>query len=120
MAETLEYARHLLTTRVGAPFIIDSGNLAGCFRVFNHVDFHLLIGHDARPTLGMSSVYSGCPSTVGWGRLEHKAKVSIFAGDSLAIEVFQQGNGVLSRKTGHLFEACNVERLAAQAVDLPA
>jgi hypothetical protein len=50
MTETLEDTGHLLTTGVGAPFVVDNCNLAGCVRVFNHVDFRLMIGHGLRQT----------------------------------------------------------------------
>ena len=45
MAETLEDAGHLLTTGVGAPFVVDKGNFAVCVRVFNYIDVRLMIGH---------------------------------------------------------------------------
>jgi hypothetical protein len=48
MTETLEDSGHLLTAGVGAPFVVDGCNLAGCFRVLNRFDFHLLIGHGLR------------------------------------------------------------------------
>jgi hypothetical protein len=44
-----EHDGHLLTTGVGAPFVVDQGNFAGCVRVFNYVDFRLMIGHGTRP-----------------------------------------------------------------------
>jgi len=112
MAETLEDAGHLLTTRVGAPFIVNSGNLAGRVRVFNDFDFHLMIGHGSRPTSGMRLAYFRLS-----GQLEHQTQVSVFASNSLAIKIFQQRDGIFSRQASHLFEACNVECLAAQGAD---
>ena len=51
MAEALENTGHLLTAGVCAPFVVHRRNLAGCVRVFNHVDFRLrMVGHGLRQT----------------------------------------------------------------------
>src|ERR1700722_14227971 len=111
MTETLEDTGHLLTTGVGAPFVVDRCDLAGCVRVLHYIDFRLVFSHGlqhilARPGLRWKSN--------GAGTLEHQARVSVFTGNSLAIEVFQQRDGVFSREASHLLEACHVECLATQ------
>ena len=45
VTKTLEDSGHLLTTGMGAPFVVDDCNLSGCIRVFNHVDFQLMVDH---------------------------------------------------------------------------
>jgi hypothetical protein len=86
MTETLEDPGHLLTTGVGAPFVVDRCDLAGCIRVFHYINFRLVITHGlqhilARPDRRWKSS--------GAGTLEHQAHVPVFTGNSLAIKVFQ-------------------------------
>ena len=53
MAEALQDSRHLLPSRVRAPFVIDFREFTGRIRVFNKVDlvFHLLFRHGRAPWL---------------------------------------------------------------------
>jgi len=85
MAETLQYAGHLLTTGLGAPFVVNKGDLAGRVCVLNYFDFRLMIGHGPHQKSGNAKrlAYFRTP------RLEHPAQVSVFPGHSLAIEVLQ-------------------------------
>ena len=47
MAEALQNARHELAARLGAPFVVHRGDLAGGVLVLDNVDLGVLFGHDS-------------------------------------------------------------------------
>jgi hypothetical protein len=54
VAETLEDAGHLLTTRVRAPLVVDLRNLARGLRIFNDIDLRLRVRHRLLPACTFS------------------------------------------------------------------
>jgi hypothetical protein len=45
MAETFQDTGHLLATRLGAPFVVDLGDFAGCIVVFDEFDLGFVVRH---------------------------------------------------------------------------
>jgi hypothetical protein len=99
MAKALENAGHLLAARMGAPFVIYLRDLASRVRILDQIDFCLRVGHGSRwPKISIII-------------LDHQALVAHFARNSLPVKILQQGDGILSRQAGYLFEAGYVHRL---------
>ena len=47
---------------------------------------------------------------------QHNPRVTLSPGNSLAVEIFQQGNRVLARDAGQVLESCDVDRSVLRAV----
>jgi len=106
MAEAFENAGHLPAARVRAPFVVYLRNFTSGVSIFNYFDLGLSVWH-ARRLAYLLELY-------------HQPLVADLTGDSFPVKIFQEWNGVFSRKARDLFEAGYVHHLPTKLLDLGA
>jgi hypothetical protein len=101
MAEAFQDTWHRLTAGFGPPFVIDLGDFAGCVWVFDELDLGFVVRHRYALLASISWQYitnSGryASTRKGGAWLKDEPLIALNAGDTLAVQVFEQRYCILT------------------------
>src|SRR6266567_740233 len=119
VAEALQNAGHLLSARLGTPFVVDRGHFASGVAIFDQLDFGFVVGVDHALFLRSIPQYSttdGRRTSTSrcTGNLEDKTLVVLLQGNALTVEVLEEGDRIFAGEAGQLLETSNIHQATAK------